>query len=85
MQRFGISSWGANQFNGLAIPRLRGVHLHCEVLQQIIVQDRVLIAALTRTPIREATKDDRAPNFRMADNPWGRCYGFGSGSDMRGT
>jgi hypothetical protein len=44
-----------------------------------------LIAALTRTPIREATKDDRAPNFRMADNPWGPGYGFGSGSDMRGT
>jgi hypothetical protein len=31
----------------------------------------LLIAALTRTPIRETTKDDRAPNFRMADNPWG--------------
>jgi len=44
-----------------------------------------LIATLTRTPIREATKDDRAPNFRMAPNLWGRCYGFGSGSDMRGT
>jgi hypothetical protein len=50
-----------------------------------VLEEVSLIAALTKTPIREATKDDRAPNFRMADNPCGRCYGFGSGSDMRGT